>query len=185
MTMRYILALLGSALFSSCVIVGLTDGYKRLSPDERSSVAYGSKGQDLSRASVRMLSAEGLRAELPSDAYSLVYYYVPGCRGERCKPYELLHEEVKGKLRLFVVARNLDSENLVQRAMRLPIYGIDRYHYKTKYSFKLELRFFAELTGRSLKEMKQEYNNAFLFRGKEYLHSVDISKVDSLLATLP
>lgn len=159
-----------SFLFASCSITGLTDGYSKLSQADKARVGYASLGDTISKK-ILMVSGAELLNRLDPNSRNVVYYYNSHCRGERCLPLSVVDNAIPKDVRLYVVSRELDHR-VIKEASVYTIYGIDKYHYASKYLFKYEDRFLNDLTGRD--NSHQDTLNLYLFEGRRFVQPISI-----------
>lgn len=171
---RVLLGLSAGTLVSSCVVAGLTDGYARLSAEDKALVSYSSQGLDHARR-MQMLSGAELRQRLDSTGLNVVYFWNPACYMPRCVPPLSVEQALKGRARLYVVSRLLTHE-VLEQAQRFEVYGIDRYAYRSRYLFRYEDRFINDLTGRD--NARQDTLRAYLFRGRQFVRLLDPLHLD-------
>lgn len=166
---KTLLLLLGITFLSSCSISGLTDGYSKLPEHDKLRVTYLSQG---GQGDFLMTNGQRLRSEFKSGEYNVVYYFIPDCSSPNCVPISSVANALPSGVNLFVVTRSLTSD-VIALSSKHKIYGMDKHHYNSRYTFKVEERFFNDLTGRE--DSSQDAKNLYLFYGDTFLRLLDLA----------
>lgn len=165
---RLFCRMLLSLIFVSCSIRGLTDGYSKLSDVDKRCVGYSSKGDTISKK-ILMVNGKELLNKLSPIGRNVVIYYNPYCRDNMCLPLSVIKRTIPIDVRLYVVSRVLDHR-VIKESEQYTIYGIDKYHYGSKYLFKYEDRFLDDLTGRD--NSSHDTLNMYLFEGRRFIKPI-------------
>lgn len=167
--------LLSLALFlglMSCNIVGLTDGYSRLSKSDKDCVFYSSRGGK--GRGLKMLNGKELSLLLDSAKVNIVYYFNPYCSGDECYPISSVIHRAPKDANVIIVTRAITSDILRSNEL-YKVYGIDKFYYGKKYLYAYEDKFFNDLTGRD--SSKNDSLPLYIFNGRHFLRT---SKLEDL-----
>ena len=158
-------------LLSSCSIQGLTNDYKKLTPEQQNDiVALESfeKATDLNK--VYKINGSQLREELKKHPKVLVYEFKNGCTSQYCKPlyvYENYAKENNHKLFL-VMNGYANLKESTNEVLNVPLYSIDNEYYDKKMRNAYTNYFINDMLGRDLKYKEKEYlGNLFFFENGE------------------
>lgn len=165
-------ALLALAL-TGCQVRGLTDGYNYLSSEDQAQVVYQSQG---GTGSLHMVSAEYLRSQLAKDSLNVVWLYHPGCTAESCIPPAEVVAKTPQHVKLTILTYLLDH-SIIELSKHRPIYGMDRYQYKTGFIWRVRRAFFRELLGR---DERDDDTGFFLFQGDKFVRTIPLDELSTL-----
>lgn len=178
---KTLVALLLLLLTSSCIsIVGLTDGYKRLSKEQKercvdydqlSPEAISKIGSD---NRVYSISAASLKeALIKSDKrYQLVYEFNPECTHEACIPISLFVSNCQEyDVEPYVLSRYYAETLFNQSLIPAVLYVMDYRLYQSRYVFKYAPKFIWDLTNGAVDEndTKSEPYNMFLYEHGKFV----------------
>lgn len=132
---------------TSCEIKGVYSGYKQLNKIEKASVCdYNSDHGDTCKY-VRITGLQ-LQQELIKNPKSLVFIWVPHCKGKWClsldyyKKYAIQHD-----VKLYIVADAYEMKEIKLNSTSISrIYFINTDYYNTNYRLKYRKNFVRELT---------------------------------------
>lgn len=165
-------------IITSCSVVGLTDGYSKLSHHSKSLVWYSSKGLEGEDSSlIKMVNGKELLNTFSEDKVNVVYTFTYYCTSERCYPLSTIRNALPKDCDFYVVTRVLSPE-VLKLAKEYRMYGMDKYFYKSRYLFRYEDRFFNDLTGRNNSE--QDTLHLYVFNGRRFSHTTDLEGLSKL-----
>lgn len=171
----YCLIIITLFLLSSCVIVGLTDGYSSLSPSLKEKIGYSSKG-DTTNKRIVMLNGKELRYKFDPNKTNVVFIYNPYCTGENCVVPYYVSKRLPKNAKLYIVPTVL-MPRVFKDAEDFETYGMDKYYYGEKYIYKYIDKFLGDLTGPTYNP-ESEYMDLFVFKGKDLIKTAN--NIDSL-----
>lgn len=140
--------------YCSCSFSGLTSGYNKLTPEEKSKVVdvKASANEAQTDGKVYKLNDKQLSLALSGDENAIVYRYLYYCSSKGCKPLPTIEEICKKHgCKLYIVSVVYDKI-FETSGITSPIFIIDDAYYHTTVRDKYERLFFDGLTGTTEKE---------------------------------
>lgn len=151
----FILSLILSlCIFSSCKVVGYSDGFNHLSSKEKNNiqVPYSSIDSLKNNGKIYKINVGQLKQALNNKKDAIVYEFITFCTQEYCQNPSVLEKNLKkANCDLYVIATlydNVFNFNVLNK----PIFTIDNSLYNTRVRSKYEKVFFNELTGTTQKQ---------------------------------
>ncbi len=177
LSIKFILISFTLTFLNSCVITntpGFYNGYKKLTPEEKSSVVMLSSDSKLETLTNnrQIVAINGKQlVEYSKDIETLVVYrWSPNCSSDVCILISACQEYCNSKgYKLVVVSEYYDIEKMeFQNTGNLPILIPNHIYYKKYYANSLNNLFFKDLLNGDELIEEEKYNNRFLFfnRGK-------------------
>jgi hypothetical protein len=160
------------SLLQSCVIIGLTNDFTKLTPAHKELIYPFEKIEEVEVGKIYKINALQLKEELNKHPRSIVYIFSNGCSSPLCLPlnlYELYAQ--KNGYKLFMVMNGYsDLEKTLSQKIDSPLFSIDNEYYNEKHR-NVYTRFFTnELLGYPLntkyKERELRGNLFFYENGK-------------------
>lgn len=151
---------------TSCEIKGVYSGYKQLTKNEKTLICnYNAKYSDTCKY-IRITGLQ-LQEELIKNSKSLVFIWVPHCKGKWClsldyyKKYAIQHD-----CKLYIVADAYEMKEIQLNSTAISrIYFINTDYYNSNYRLKYRKAFVRELTSGSFIADSVLYANHFYFSG--------------------
>lgn len=166
-------AILTLLLFSStsCAIYGLTDDYKKTTPEQKELISNFQQGNQPESGKIYHINATQLKTELARYPQSMIYVFTNGCSGEACLPMsDYIHYARRNGYQLFLVMNGFGSvEHTLSQNPGVPLFAVDSRSYDSKYRFKYMRRFENDLLSRPLDYKEKEYRgNIYFFKGDQF-----------------
>ncbi len=164
-------------IFQSCTIIGLKDGYNKLSDNNKNRVITYKDSISLGDGFIQVVNHYQLHEILKKDnnEYQIVYDFIPHCSTKSCISTVAFLEICKSySITPVVVSRYLDNSLFNLGFSEIKLYGIDNKFYGTSYVLKYISRFYDNLTNGI---SDGDYgSNMLLFREGDFLRCIDISE---------
>ncbi|MCD1115616.1 hypothetical protein [Chryseobacterium turcicum] len=174
--MKIILSILLCLSLASCTVYGVTNDYKKLSDEEKSSVVSLKNFDDTNTKNVYKINGSQLKEELKKYPKSLVYIFSNGCTSQYCLPmsnYERFAKENNYKLFLVMEGYAHLYKTTGQRSevFKEQLYSIDNDFYNSWYSVRYHRLFENELR-RIEKKAKPTWEGSLYFFNYDTLEKV-------------
>jgi len=167
-----ILTFFAISLLQSCVIIGLTNDFEKLTPAYRALIHPFNKIEEVEIGKIYKINALQLKGEIKKHPRSIVYIFANGCSSPVCLPlytYERYAQAHGYKLFLVMVGYNDLKETLNQK-IEIPLFAIDNEYYNKNIRSTYIRYFTNELLGYPIntkyKERKFRGNLFFFENGK-------------------
>lgn len=161
---------------SSCYIKGLTNGYKRLSTEEKQNIVFDKKNC-ISQYTDTIYAYRGKDFQkcLFTNDTSVVYRWDPNCSSKSCIPLTLLQYYCdKKKYTLYVLLEYFDFPK--QKILGSPAKSIivsDFKHYKTNFADASTNSFIEDLTSLDKKNKLIKFKRFLFFKNGKFLFAKD------------
>lgn len=174
--MKIILSILLCLSLASCTVYGVTNDYKKLTDEEKSSIVSLKNFDDTNTKNVYKINGKQLKEELKKHPKSLVYIFSNGCTSQYCLPmsnYEAFAKENNYKLFLVMEGYAHLYKTTEQRSevFKEQLYSIDNDFYNSWYSVRYHRLFENELRGIE-KKAKPTWEGSLYFFNYDTLEKV-------------
>lgn len=174
--MKIILSILLCLSLASCTVYGVTNDYKKLSDDDKSTIVSLKNFDDTNVKYIYKINGKQLKEELKKHPKSVVYIFSNGCTSQYCLPmsnYERFAKENNYKLFLVMEGYAHLDRTIAQRSevFKEQLYSIDNDFYNSWYSVRYHRLFENELRGIE-KKAKPEWEGGLYFFNFDTLEKV-------------
>jgi len=185
-TQTFVLFLLSSFLFSSCIITntaGFHSGYKRLKDEQKSQIVFvdtnTAKPLPATDSRVQAITARHLDKLLAVHDTTVVYLWKPHCTSPSCLPLSSVYDYCQAhNYKLYIIMEYFtDLEtSMSQFSDRYQVFGINYKYYKSDYCPAYTKRFIKQLVKGEKMPKSENYFRYFFFKGNHFIGSKEMLK---------
>ncbi len=160
---KTLILLIPAALLSSCA--AFTDGYSRLTKEQRNSIVPFNKNLPLSRDYVYKVNASELLETIKDYPKAFVYVFTPGCTSDACFPLTVYENFAKknGYKVFFVLSGYGSLDYAFEDPIKEPLFVINSDYYGKKFLHGYIRPFENELKGRDKKDKSGDLEGSLHF----------------------
>lgn len=138
---------------SSCVVIGLTSDYGKLSGEQRQLIVPLVDFDGAKPGKIYKVNAAQLKENISKHPKSIVYVFSVGCGSHENTPLSVFEKFAKenGYHLYLVLTGYSELDKVLEQNFESPLFSIDDKYYKTRYRHLYERYFTNELMGITLK----------------------------------